>query len=238
MSSPAQPGLRTSAIAWGGGALFVLALAYGAWFFVVVLREPGPPDRAVLPAVAWNAACFTVFAAHHSLMARTRAKAWLQRRLDPALERTVYVWTASLLFVAVCLAWRRVPGVLYTASGPLAWALAGLQLLGLVLTVAGARVLDALDLAGVRQATGHVAPLRIRAVWPFTMVRHPIYLGWVLLVGAASPMTLDRAVWAVVSTAYLILAMPWEERSLAAAAGPAYAAYCRQVKWRLVPGLY
>jgi protein-S-isoprenylcysteine O-methyltransferase Ste14 len=154
------------------------------------------------------------------------------------LERAAFVWISSGLFLGLCLAWQRVPGVLYTAHGPLAWALTALQGFGVLLTVAGARVLDALDLAGVRQATRGAAPIRIQTRWPFTLVRHPVYLGWVLLVGAASPMTLDRAVWAVVSTAYLVIAMPWEERSLAAAAGPEYAAYCRQVKWRLVPGLY
>jgi protein-S-isoprenylcysteine O-methyltransferase Ste14 len=230
--------MHPSVIAWTGGVLFVVSLGFGAWFFGGVLARPGPGGRAVLPAVGWNAALFTLFAAHHSVMARPRAKAWLQRLVPPPLERAAFVWISSLLFVGLCLAWQRVPGVLYTAHGPLAWALAALQGFGVVLTAAGARVLGGLDLAGVRQANGHAVPIRIRAVWPFTMVRHPIYLGWVLLVGAASPMTLDRAVWAVVSTAYLVIAMPWEERSLAAAAGPAYAAYCRQVPWRLVPGLY
>ena len=72
----------------------------------------------------------------------------------------------------------------------------------------------------------------------YKLVRHPIYLGWALIVFGASPMTVDRAVWALVSTLYLIIAMPWEERSLSAAAGPAYSAYCRRVRWRMVPGVY
>ena len=77
----------------------------------------------------------------------------------------------------------------------------------------------------------------MREVWPFTLVRHPIYLGWALTVLAAPTMTVDRLWWALVSTAYLVIATPWEERSLSAAAGPPYQAYCRRVRWRMVPGL-
>jgi methanethiol S-methyltransferase len=133
-----------------------------------------------------------------------------------------------------------VPGLLYQMPGPFAWLGTTVQGLGLVLTVAGARVLDPLDLAGIRQtlAPRTDPPAPIRVVWPFTLVRHPLYLGWALIVFGTPTMTLDRLVWAVVSTAYLVIAIPWEERSLSAAAGPAYQAYQRQVRWRMVPGLY
>ncbi len=71
----------------------------------------------------------------------------------------------------------------------------------MVFTVAGARVLDALELAGIRQMLTPRAAAPIRVVWPFTVVRHPIYLGWALIVFGTPTMTLDRCVWAAVSTA-------------------------------------
>ncbi len=234
-----RPSTRVArSVAWLGGASFVAALATGVWFFVVVLARPAAGAAIPLAAVAWNVAAFTLFATHHSLMARTRAKAWLHALVPPALERSVYVWVASWLFIAVCVSWQRVPGVLYTATGWTAWLLGAVQVTGVVFTVAGARVLDGLELAGIRQVTRDGDAAQIRIVWPFTVVRHPIYLGWALMVFGASPMTVDRAVWALVSTLYLVIAMPWEERSLSAAAGPAYSAYCRRVRWRMVPGLY
>lgn len=238
MFTPAGSPPFARAVAWLGGACFVLALATGAWFFGVVLAAPGPGNGVRPLAIAWNVAAFTIFAGHHSLMARTHAKAWVQSLVPPTLERSAYVWVASLLFVGLCATWQRVPGVLYTATGWAAWALAAAQTLGVVFTAAGARVLDGLELAGIRQVTGPPRVSEIRVVWPFTVVRHPIYLGWVLLVFGATPMTVDRAVWALTSTLYLVIAMPWEERSLSAAAGPAYSAYCRRVRWRLVPGVY
>lgn len=225
-------------VAWLGGGLFAVSLAVGAWTFAVTFATPGPSSTGAVRAIAANVLLFSAFALHHSVMARTRARAWIARQVPAPLERSTYVWIASLLFLVVCLGWQRTPGVLYDVSGPLRGALTAVQLAGVGLTIAGARVLDGLDLAGIRQVSrARRAPV-IRLVWPFTWVRHPIYLGWVLMVGGASPMTTDRAVWAAVSTLYLVIAMPWEERTLSAAAGPAYQAYCRQVRWRLIPGLY
>lgn len=238
MSNAAEVGPIGRAFAWLGGALFVVALFTGGRWFVVTLAHPAETAVPLPAALAWNVALFSLFALHHSVLARTRAKTWITRAVPPALERSVYVWIASLLFLAVCVLWQRVPGVLYTASGAVRGFLMAIQVAGVGLTIAGARVLDGLELAGVRQAIGRLRPSDIRVVWPFTLVRHPIYLGWLLMVGAASPMTLDRAVFAAVSVLYLVIAMPWEERSLVAAAGPAYQAYCRRVRWRLVPGLY
>jgi len=73
---------------------------------------------------------------------------------------------------------------------------------------------------------------------PYRYVRHPIYLGWVLLVFAAPTMPMGRLLFAAVSTLYLVVAVPFEERSLVAEFGPAYRDYQRQVRWRLVPGLW
>ncbi len=225
--------------AWLGGALFVTALGVYVRFFLA-LATPGDTGIPIGAAIAWNVALFTVFAVHHSLLARTGAKAWLARVLPAALERTVYVWVASTLLIAVCLLWRRVPGLAYRMPAAAAWVGWGAQAVGVLFTVGGARVLDALDLAGIRQTLRATPPpaSAIRVVWPFTVVRHPIYLGWALIVFGAPAMTLDRLAWAIVSTAYLVIAIPWEERSLSAAAGPAYLAYQRQVRWRMVPGVY
>lgn len=232
---PSRAGL---AVAWLGGVAFAAALAVCGHFFLVRLATPGTTTWPVPLALAWNAALFAVFAAHHSVMARAGAKARLERHVAAAFERSVYVWIASALLILVTLGWQRVPGVVYAAPAPWAWLLVALQGAGLVLTLAAARVLSATDLAGIRQAAGRPARTDVRVVWPFTLVRHPIYLGWALIVTAAPVMTVDRLWWALVTTGYLVIAIPWEERSLSAVAGPAYQSYRRRVRWRMVPGLY
>jgi protein-S-isoprenylcysteine O-methyltransferase Ste14 len=69
-------------------------------------------------------------------------------------------------------------------------------------------------------------------------VRHPIYSGWLLLTFGAAHMTGDRLFFAGISTFYLLVAMPFEERSLVTSFGPEYEAYRRQVRYRLVPYVY
>ena len=73
---------------------------------------------------------------------------------------------------------------------------------------------------------------------PYGWVRHPIYLGWILLVFAVGTMTMTRLVFAVISSAYIVIAIPFEERTLRAHSGGAYDDYIRRVPWRLVPRIY
>jgi len=249
------------AAAWAGAGLFLASLVYFGWFYAVALGRPAPaPPEGVPAAVAVNVVLFSLFALHHSVLARAAVKRRVTALLPPALERTVYVWVASLLFLAVCLLWRPVPGLAWQASGPLAWALRAAQLAGVALTLASASRIDIWDLAGVRQAraarssaqletapsatlptsasSGAAGASTLEVAGPYRWVRHPIYLGWVLMVFGAPAMTAGRLLFAAISTAYLIAAIPFEERSLVTEFGPPYQDYQRRVRWRLVPGLW
>ena len=73
---------------------------------------------------------------------------------------------------------------------------------------------------------------------PYHWVRHPVYLGWLLIVFGAAHLTRDRLAFATISSVYLFLAVPWEERALRQSYGQAYARYERQVKWRIIPFVY
>jgi protein-S-isoprenylcysteine O-methyltransferase Ste14 len=224
--------------AWTGALFFLLSLLSFALVYGWRLRTPAPGDLVN----SWrdgldNLILFTVFALHHSIMARTGAKAWITRLVAPDLERSVYVWIASVLFLAVCWLWQPLPGVVWQAQGGLTWILAGVQLTGVVLTLRAARIVGVWELAGVTQPDP-TRPVEFRAAGPFAIVRHPIYLGWVLMVFATPLMTTSRLEFAIVSTAYLIAAIPLEEASLLEAFPEKYAAYRRQMRWRLIPGLW
>jgi protein-S-isoprenylcysteine O-methyltransferase Ste14 len=69
-------------------------------------------------------------------------------------------------------------------------------------------------------------------------VRHPIYLGWFLIVFPVPLMTMTRLLFAVVSSVYILIAIPFEERSLRRTSGGAYEPYRRKVRWKLIPRLY
>ena len=72
----------------------------------------------------------------------------------------------------------------------------------------------------------------------YRLVRHPLYFAWALMVFGAPTMTATRATFAVISTLYLALAIPWEERSLVDVFGSDYEQYRQRVRWRMIPFLY
>jgi protein-S-isoprenylcysteine O-methyltransferase Ste14 len=114
----------------------------------------------------------------------------------------------------------------------------GTQVAGAVLIVRAARAISALELAGVHQAAGRADSGPLSIVGPFRIVRHPIYLGWMLMVFGTPALTANRLLFAVISSLYLILAIPWEEKSLVAAHGDQYRAYQQTVRWRVIPGVW
>jgi protein-S-isoprenylcysteine O-methyltransferase Ste14 len=228
------------AFSWLGAALFAASLG---WFvFSYFVRFPAL--TAVEPAawgVAWDVAVFTAFAAHHSIFARDAVRVRIER-VFPGRERTVFVWVASLAFLAVCAAWQGVAGVAWHLTGAAAWPLYAMRVAGIVLTLRAAAILDIWELAGTRpprHAPGaHDASATFTRRGPYGWVRHPIYAGWVLVVFSVPTMTATQLVFAVVSSAYLIVGMVFEERSLVTAAPEAYRDYQRDVRWKVIPGVY
>ena len=225
-------------LAWAGGAAFAASLAGLVYFYAIVLASPaGDPALTVRNALL-DTALFSAFALHHSLLARSAAKARITRVVPHRFQRSLYVWIASLLLAGVCLLWQPVAGMLYRVDGWWRVPFWSLQLCGAYLTVRSAGVIDPLELAGIRQVEEPAARDTVQAVGPFRFVRHPIYLGWMMMVFLTPTMTANRLLFAVISSAYLLLAIPWEERSLVAAHGDQYRAYRQSVRWRIIPGLW
>jgi methanethiol S-methyltransferase len=210
----------------------VCALAYCAYSYAF-------PWGRTLPfaptSIAADLALFTVFALHHSLFAREAVKRLTARVLPDALVRSVYVWLASLLLVAVCAAWRPVGAEVYHHTGALAIVHSIVQLAGAIIIVQTVRLIDPLELAGIRL---HSDAEALQIVGPYRWVRHPIYAGWLLLTFGAAYMTGDRLTFATISTLYLLIAMPFEERSLRKSFGEKYDEYRQLVPYRLVPFVY
>jgi methanethiol S-methyltransferase len=226
---------------WAGGTLFVGSLALWVWWYAVALGRSQPWSG--WQPVLMDAALFTVFALHHSVFARDGIKQRMPA-VPQRLVRSVYVWIASLLLVAVCLLWQTIGGELYDAPTAVAAALALVQLVGVGIIARAVARIDPLELAGIR--TEHelasrratAGPSALQITGPYRLVRHPIYLGWILIVFGAAHMTGDRLAFAAISSFYLVIAVPWEERSLRQSFGTDYDRYSRQVRWRVLPFLY
>ena len=222
---------------WLGGVTFAATLAAVTYTFLISWAAPRAWHGGAA-AIIVDFALLTVFAAHHSVFARERTKARLAAVVPAHLLRSVYVWTASALLLITLALWQPVGGDLYAVAGWRAILHAALQLAGLWLIARSVARIDALELAGIRQAAAPDAAQALQAGGPYRWVRHPLYLGWVLAVFGAAHMTADRLTFAVITTAYLVVAVPWEERSLLRAFGDDYARYAQRVRWRIVPYVY
>lgn len=220
-------------LALGGLVFFVDALLYFAFrYSVTFARELAGPIST--RAIAIDFSLFTVFALHHSVFARDMFRKRVTRIVG-ALERTTYVWIASALFIAICAWWQPVAGVAWRIDQPaLAFVIRTAQLLGVLLTLRSAAVIDLLELAGVREARA----TEFKTSGPYGWVRHPIYTGWFLMVFALPVMTMTCLVFAVTSSIYLLVAIPLEERSLQRSSSGAYDRYMREVPWKLVPRVF
>jgi protein-S-isoprenylcysteine O-methyltransferase Ste14 len=218
---------------WLGGAVFVGSLIVCVWWFVAVLGRPAPPAGA--EAWIWNVLLFSTFAAHHSVFARESVKRWLAAAVPAELVRSVYVWTASLLLIVVCLLWRPIGGELFDVHGGGAVVLVVVQLAGIAVIARAVATIDPLELAGIRRSS---AATSLQVGGLYRVVRHPLYLGWLMATLGAPHMTGDRLAFALITAAYLFAAVPLEERSLVRSFGDDYTRYQREVRWRIVPFIY
>jgi protein-S-isoprenylcysteine O-methyltransferase Ste14 len=225
-----------------GTVLFAGSMVYFWSWYVGPFGGPASGVRpaeagGVWPAVAWNLATFSLFALHHSILARSGLKAAVSRLVSANLERPLYIWVSSVLFFLVCWTWQDVPGVVWSAG---TWwpLLFGLQLSGVALSAMAARRLSLLDFAGFRGAKQTGQPAAVVTDGLYRFVRHPLYFAWMLIVWPTPEMTGTRLVFATISSLYLVIAIPFEERDLVRTLGAPYEQYCRQSPWKVIPFVY
>ena len=243
-STGAVPQRLARPIALGGLLFFIEALLYFAYRYMVVFAREVTGTLNTRAIVA-DVLLFTVFALHHSVFARDTIRKRITRTVG-VLERSTYVWLASALFIAVCAWWQPVAGAAWRIDEPaVVWLVRAAQLLGVWLTLRSAWMIDFFELAGLRQVGDGGRILSdpadqpvFKTSGPYGWVRHPIYAGWFLLVFALPTMTMTQLVFAVTSSAYLLVAIPLEERSLRRSSAGAYDQYMQQVRWKLLPLVY
>jgi protein-S-isoprenylcysteine O-methyltransferase Ste14 len=208
--------------------------------FGVPTTLDGPARGPLAAAVAIDAGLLALFAVQHSVMARRWFKEWWTRLVPRPIERSTYVLFSSLALVAMFWQWRPLGGVVWSVeheAGLL--ALRALFAFGWVLVLVSTFLINHFDLFGLRQAwlflRGRAyTALHFRTPGPYRLVRHPLYVGWFFAFWMTPTMTLAHLLFAVMTTAYILVAIQLEERDLVREHGEAYLAYRRRVPM-LVP---
>jgi protein-S-isoprenylcysteine O-methyltransferase Ste14 len=193
-------------------------------------------------AIVVDLLLLSLFAIQHSVMARPAFKRWLVKFLPAASQRSTYVLLSSLILLLLFWQWRPIPAPVWQASGIAAWLLIGVHWLGWLIAFASTHMIDHFDLFGLRQAFSALRGAEIsgqpfRTPLLYKIVRHPIMLGFLLAFWATPEMTFGHLLFALANTAYILVALQFEERDLIAEFGATYQDYRRRVPM-LLPRLF
>ena len=200
----------------------------------------GPATAPLWSGLAVDAGLLALFAAQHSIMARRWFKDWLTRVVPRPLERSTYVLFSSLALILLFWQWRPLGGVVWSVEDPTArLALRALFAFGWGLVLVSTFLINHFDLFGLRQVWLHLlgrpyTPLRFGIPGPYRLVRHPLYVGWFFAFWMTPTMTLAHLLFSVATTAYILIAIRFEERDLVREHGESYESYRRSVPM-LVP---
>ena len=216
---------------------FLGTLAYAACFvgdIVVPKTIDSGMQSSLVVAILINTLLLGSFAVQHSVMARQGFKrAWTQV-VPRQLERPTYVLAASLVLALLLWQWRPIPQVVWELHGTAETVLSVTFWLGWALLLASTFLINHFELFGLQQVWTYFrrkehTEAKFRTPALYKVVRHPLYLGFIIAFWSAPRMSLGHLIFAIATTGYILLGIYFEERDLVKAHGQAYRSYREQV---------
>jgi protein-S-isoprenylcysteine O-methyltransferase Ste14 len=182
-----------------------------------------------------NLLLMSLFAVQHSVMARKQFKEWWTQYVPKSVERSTYVLFASLALVLLFWQWQPLPAVIWQVNDPqIAAVITAASLLGWVLVLTSTFLINHFELFGLHQVVNNLSGRdmdkpRFKTPVLYRVVRHPIYLGFIIAFWVAPVMTVGHLLFAAVTTAYIFVGIFLEERDLVEMFGDEYRRYRERV---------
>jgi len=213
---------------------FLYAIGFIGNFGVPTTLD-GAARKPLGVALIIDVALLTVFAVQHSVMARKWFKEWWTRIVPKPLERSTYVLFSSVALILMFWLWQPLGGVVWSIEDPIGrLVVRGFFAFGWALVLVSTFLINHFDLFGLRQAWLYLlnrpyTTLNFGMPGPYRLVRHPLYVGWLFAFWSTPTMTLAHLLFAIATTAYILLAIRFEEADLVREHGESYEAYRRSV---------
>jgi protein-S-isoprenylcysteine O-methyltransferase Ste14 len=189
------------------------------------------PISAPFIAASIDVALIALFGLQHSVMARQGFKRWWTQFVPWPIERSVFVLAASVALIILFQFWRPIPGIVWNVTSPvfsgiiwlLFWA-------GWATVLISTFLINHFELFGLQQAWLHCwgrecGEPELRQPLFYKWVAHPLYAGFFLAFWATPKMTAGHLLLAAGMSAFMLLAIPYEERDLTTLFGDDYRRY-------------
>jgi len=215
-------------------ASFLYAIVFSGNLIVPKTIDTGEPV-GLAESLAVNLGLLALFAIQHTIMARPGFKRWWTRIIPEHLERSTFVLAASLILFLLYFQWRPMTGVVWSVENPVGQAvLWGIFGFGWLVVLVSTFLINHFDLFGLRQVylylQGHeYHHVKFTTTGLYKIVRHPIMLGFIIAFWATPHMTVGHLLFAVATTAYIIIGVHFEEHDLKAFLGDDYGKYQESV---------
>lgn len=202
---------------------------------VVPKTIDGRPETSFIKALATDASLLLLFAMQHSSMARPAFKRWWIKIVPAYLERSTFVLLASLCLVLMMWQWQPLGGIAWSIENETVKTILLLAYLsGWAIVFLSTFLINHFDLFGLRQVWFYFkgkpyTQLRFRAPLLYKLVRHPLYLGFLVAFWSAPVMTVTHVLFAIMTTGYIFTAIQLEERDLVESLGEKYKQYKKWV---------
>jgi methanethiol S-methyltransferase len=242
-ASPAVASLATRLLTLCyGGIVYLIFFGFVSGFVVPKTVDTGSTS-SLTTALLVNLVLMSIFAVQHSGMARQGFKKLFARFASPAIERSTYVLLASLSLILLFWQWQPMPAVVWSIENPtLAGVVTSGGFVGWLIVLYSTFLISHFELFGLTQVVSHFAgrvvePMKFKTPGLYRLIRHPIYLGFIIAFWCTPTMTLGHLLFAAVTTAYIFVGIYLEERDLVAMFGDQYRRYREKVAM-LVPGVF
>jgi protein-S-isoprenylcysteine O-methyltransferase Ste14 len=220
--------LALAGIIGGGGLLIFMIVLFGGSFNIVDL------GMSTIQVLVFDIFLCLLFFAQHSLMARKPFRLWLKSYLSSPYYGAFYAVASGIAVLVLVVFWQESALTIFSLQGFMRLVFRGVYVLaiaGVAWTILSLgffvnfRIQPMVDDLRGRQSRDFLVTDR----GPYRRIRHPLYLSSLLMIWSNPDLTLDRLLFNLAFTIWVVIAILLEERGLVAAYGDSYRSYQNNV---------